>query len=83
MIRRRAIGASLEPMHEVFARLLMSTQQERTTRVDAFAELLNKDREVTKQLIKLESQKREALEKQVAGRDEAPPPACLAPGRST
>ena len=69
---RRAIGTSLKSMHEEFTRLLMSTQQECSTRIDAFAELLNKDREVTTELIKLESQKREALEKQLTGRSEAP-----------
>ena len=64
---RRAIGTSLKSMHEEFTQLLMSTQQECSTRIDACAELLNKDREVTNELIKLESQKREALEEQLAG----------------
>ena len=69
---RRAIGTSLKSMHEEFTGLLMSTQQECSTRITAFEAVLIKDREVTKELIKLESQKREALEKQLEGRDEAP-----------
>ena len=70
---RRAIGTSLKSMHEEFTQLLMSTQQECSTRIATLEALIIKDREVTQELIKLESQKREALEKQLTGRSEAPP----------
>ena len=43
---RRAIGASLKSMHEEFARLLATTQQECAARVESIAQLLAKDREV-------------------------------------
>ena len=62
---RRAIGTSLKSMHEEFTQLLTTTQQECATRVDTLAQLLTKDRDVTQELIKLESQKREALGKQI------------------
>ena len=39
-----------------------------STRIDAFAQLLSKDREVTTELLKIESQKREALEEQLTER---------------
>ena len=65
-ITRRAIGVSLKSMHEEFTQLLTTTQQECASRVDTLVQLLTKDREVTQELIKIESQKREALEKQLA-----------------
>ena len=62
---RRAIGVSLKSMHEEFSQLLTSTQQECASRVDTLAQLLTKGRDVTQELIKIESQKREVLEKQL------------------
>ena len=60
---RREIGTSLKSMHEELTQLLTATQQECASRVEALAQLLTKDRDVTQELIRIESQKREALEK--------------------
>ena len=54
-------------MHEEFTQLLTSTQQECDARIQSVVKLLEKDRETTRELIKIESHKREALEKQLTG----------------
>ena len=64
---RRTIGKSLKNMHEEFTQLLTSTQQECDARIQSVVKLLEKDRETTRELIMIESQKREALEKQLTG----------------
>ena len=57
----KAIGVSLKAMHEEFTQLLMSMQQECSTRIDALTQPLSKGREVTASLIQVEAQKRDAL----------------------
>ena len=80
---RRTIGKSLKNMHEEFSQLLTATQQECATRIDSVVQLLTKDREVTQELLKVESQKREALERRLEELAVAPLPGLADPTTSS